>query len=89
MSNKTLILLFVVAVAGYWYYQNEYLPNRGSAEQQWRNNQMAMDKCVKQETTMAAAGGMAGVAMSLEDATEYCAGELNLYQQDGHWKKYQ
>ena len=88
MSSKTLILLAVVALAGYWYYQDVYLANRGSVEQQWRNNEMALDKCVKQETTMAAAAGMAGVAMSLEDATDYCAGELNLYRGDGRWKKY-
>ena len=45
-------------------------------------------KVIQMETTMAAAAGMAGVVMSLEDATDYCAGELGLYQEDGHWKKY-
>ena len=89
MSIRNLVLLGIVATGAYWYYQNEYLASRGTApEQQWQQNAAALDKCVKQETTMAAVGGMAGVSMSLEDANAYCAGELGLYEEDGHWKKY-
>ena len=89
MSIRNLVLLAVVALAAYWYYQHQYLPSRGTPlEQQWQQNAAALDKCVKQETTMAAGAGMAGVSMSLEDARAYCAGELGLYQEDGHWKKY-
>ncbi|TDG12439.1 hypothetical protein E2F43_12600 [Seongchinamella unica] len=89
MSIRNLVLLGVVAIAAYWYYQNQYQLSRGTPlEQQWQQNAAALDKCVKQETTMAAAAGMAGVSMSLEDARAYCAGELGLYPEDGHWKKY-
>ena len=90
MSLRNLIVIGVVLIGGYWYYQNMYLPGQGTPlEQQLQHNAKVMDKCVKQETTMAAASGMAGISMSLEDATEYCASENNLYQEDGQWHRYQ
>lgn len=89
MSTKTLIILGVIAVGAYWYYQNEYLGSRNTPlEQQWQQNAAVMEKCIKRETSMAASAGMAGVSMSLEDTTEFCAGEHGFYQEDGHWKKY-
>ena len=89
MSTKTIVLLGIVAFAAYWHYQNEYLASRGTPlEQQWQQNAALLEKCITQETSMAASAGMAGVSMSLEDTTEYCAGELGIYQEDGHWKKY-
>lgn len=86
---KNLIILGVVAMAAYWYYQSVYLPGQGTPlEEQWQQNAKLLDKCVKQETTMAAAAGLGGVSMSTEDATQYCAQENGLYQEDGYWKRY-
>ena len=89
MNLRNMVVVGVIVIAGYWYYQNMYLPEQGTPlARQWQENAKLIEKCVKQETTMAAAGGMAGISMSLEDATEYCASENGLYQEDGQWKKY-
>jgi hypothetical protein len=48
-----------------------------------------MQRCIKQEERMQAAGGLAGVADvgdSGKDAVRLCAQKNNLYLQDGEWR---
>ena len=41
---KNLIILGVVAMAAYWYYQSVYLPGQGTPlEEQWQQNAKLLD----------------------------------------------
>ena len=63
-------LIFYLAVAGlaYWYWSGPYQASRDTREiDVLRENAAIMQRCIKQEERMQAAGGLAGVALAQQD----------------------
>ncbi len=90
MGLREIIVLAVIAGAGYWAYENHFKGHRGSyQEAQWQKNADAMEKCVEREITVARLSVTAGVAADEGSAEAACADRLNLYREDGHWKSYE
>ena len=85
-------LIFYLAIAGlaYWYWSGPYQASKDTKEiDVLRENAAIMQRCIKQEERMQAAGGLAGVADvgdSGKDAERLCAQKNNLYLQDGEWR---
>jgi hypothetical protein len=88
--GKLVMILAVLGVA-YWYWSGPYkesAANSGSDE--LRENAAIMQRCIKQEERMQAAGGLAGVAdvgSGGQDAQTLCAEKNNLVLQDGKWHR--
>jgi len=88
---RNIVLLLVIAGAGYWYWSSQGPDARRAAEQQrLEENSRQMQRCINRERSMNAAaglggaGGMGGVA---EDAKALCAEKLGLYFAEGQWQK--
>ena len=85
-------LIFYLAIAGlaYWYWSGPYQASKDTTEiDVMRENAVIMQRCIKQEERMQAAGGLAGVADvgdSGKDAERLCAQKNSLYLQDGEWR---
>lgn len=89
MGVKEIIILAVIAGGGYWVYENYFQGHRGSyQEAQWEKNTADMRKCIDREITVARLSVTSGVAADEGNAEAACADRLNLYREDGHWKRY-
>ena len=85
---KLVILLAIIGLA-YWYWSGPYQKSAEQSEADLlRENAVTMQRCIKQEEHMEAAGslgGLADVGSMGKDAERVCADKYNLYLQDGHW----
>lgn len=86
--GKLIMLLAIIGIA-YWYWTGPYQESTATSEaDQLAENAAIMQRCIKQEERMEAAGGLAGlggVGGSGEDAEKLCAQKNNLHLQDGKW----
>jgi hypothetical protein len=85
---KVAIILAILGIA-YWYWSRPHEESTPTLEaDQLQNNAVAMQRCIKQEERMQAAGGVAGlgdVGSAGGDAEKVCAEKNNLYLRDGKW----
>jgi hypothetical protein len=84
-----LVLLLAIAGFAYWYWSGHL---QGSPEDRkvdrLQENAAIMQRCIKQEERMQAAGGLAGVADvggAGQDAEAVCARKNDLHRVDGQW----
>lgn len=85
MFTKLVVVLALFAAA-YWYWSGPYQQGQLSSEaKQLQLNARNMKKCMREEASMGAAAGMAGVGGIAGDPEKLCAQKYNLYQQDGQW----
>jgi hypothetical protein len=83
-----LIVLVVIVGAAYWYWSGPYQLGRVSPlERALQDNARDMERCVRRESSMNAAAGMAGGAVSGADNEALCAEKLGLYRSDGQWHR--
>jgi len=84
---RNLVVVLVIAGAGFWYWSNKGPDDRPSAEQQrLDDNASRMQRCIHREQSMNAAAGPGGVGGIVGDAKEICAEKLGLYFAEGHWQ---
>ena len=85
---KLVILLAIIGLA-YWYWSGTHQKSTETLEaDRLQENAVLMQRCIKQEGSMDAAGGLAGlgdVGSSGADAERLCAAKNKLYQRDGEW----
>ena len=83
---QRLIVIIVVAAAGYWYwtgpYQDRTNPNYAT---QLDNNDAAMSECIKSTTYKT---GLTGQGPNTDNVEATCAEELELYEDEGRWHSY-
>lgn len=85
MANKLIILMIVLAGA-YWYWSGPYQAGRQSGDAaQLQENSRNMKRCIRRETSVAAASAMAGAGVTAGDAQKLCAETYNLHLEDGQW----
>ena len=85
MFGKLIVIAALVA-GGYWYWSGPYQEGQHSGgEIQLRENAKTMERCIRREASVNAAGGMAGGAVDSGGAEKLCAGKHGLYLQDGQW----
>jgi hypothetical protein len=85
--GKVAIVLAILAIA-YWYWSRPHEDTPTLEADQLQNNAVTMQRCIKQEERMQAAGGVAGlgdVGSAGVDAEKVCAEKNNLYLRDGKW----
>jgi len=83
---RNLVVLLVIVGAGYWYWSSLGPESRRAAQQQHlEENDHRMQRCVKQEESMNAVGGLGGTGGIAGGAEEFCAKKLGLYLAEGHW----
>jgi hypothetical protein len=84
-------LAFFLAIIGiaYWYWSGPYQKSTETLEaDRLQENAVIMQRCIKEEGRMQAAGGVAGVGdvgSTGVDAERVCAEKNKLYLQDGKW----
>jgi hypothetical protein len=84
-------LLMIVAIIGiaYWYWSGSHQKSTEALEaERLQDNAVIMQRCIKEEERMQAAGGVAGVGdvgSTGADAERVCAAKNNLRLQDGKW----
>ena len=83
------ILFLALAGFAYWYWSGhrQDSPEARKADR-LQENAAIMQRCIKQEERMQAAGGLAGVGdvgASGEDAEAICARKNDLRRVDGEW----
>jgi hypothetical protein len=85
---KLAIYLAIIGFA-YWYWSGPYQESTRTTEaDQLQENAATMQRCIRQEQRMEAAGGLAGlggVGDSGVDAERLCAEKNNLHLLDGKW----
>lgn len=85
---KLAIILAIVGLA-YWYWSGSHQDAAQTSEaDRLQDNAATMQRCIKQEERMQAAGGVAGlgdVGSTGGDAEQVCAEKNNLYLRDGNW----
>lgn len=84
-----LVVLLAVIGIGYWYWSGPYQESTQTLEaDRLQENAVIMQRCIKQEERMQAAGGLGGlgdVGGSGVDAERLCADKNKLYLRDGKW----
>ena len=89
MGIKEIVLIALIAGAGYWVYENHFKGHRSSyQEAQWEKNAAEMRKCVEREISVARLSVTSGVAADEGGVEAACADRLNFYREDGYWKSY-
>lgn len=82
--------LAIIGIA-YWYWSGPYYESEVPVEtDRLQENAAIMQRCIRQEERMEAAGGLAGVGGvggSGADAERLCAQKNNLYLRDGEWHR--
>lgn len=85
---KLAIILAIIGFA-YWYWSGSHQDSAQTSEtDRLQDNAVIMQRCIKQEERMQAAGGVAGlgdVGSTEGDAEMVCAEKNNLYLRDGNW----
>ncbi len=85
---KLAIFLAIIGLA-YWYWSGPYQDSKQTSEaDQLQDNAVTMQRCIKEEERMQAAGGVAGlgdVGSTGADAEKLCAEKNNLHLRDGEW----
>jgi len=85
---KLVILLAIIGVA-YWYWSGIHQKSTQTLEaDRLQENAVLMQRCIKQEGSMDAAGDLAGLGdagSSGADAERLCAAKYKLYLRDGEW----
>jgi len=83
---QRLIVIVLVAGAGYWYWTGPYQDRvEPDYAQQLERNERALSQCIKNTTYQSGVTGRGPDAGSVE-AT--CARELDLYKDEGRWHSY-
>ena len=86
--TKLVVLLAIIGFA-YWYWSGPYQKSSETLEaDQLQDNAVLMQRCIKQEGSMDAAGGLAGVGdvgSGGADAERLCAAKYDLYLHNGKW----
>jgi len=86
MLGKIIVLLAAVAV-GYWYWSGPYQQGQQSGEEQRiKENARIMEGCMRQESSMNAATGMAGMGGVADDGRKLCADKYDLFFDEGEWR---
>ena len=87
---KLVILLAIIGLA-YWYWSGRDRETTQTLEaERLQDNAVIMQRCIKEEERMQAAGGVAGlgdVGSAGADAERVCAEKNNLSLQDGKWHR--
>ena len=83
-------LILAAILAGlYLYWSGPYQDSRpGGRDEQLQENARKMKQCIRREQSITAGAGMVGADAGVPDPEEYCAQQLNLYQQDGQWHSF-
>ena len=85
---KLACFLAIIGIA-YWYWSRPYQKSTETLEaDRPQDNAVIMQRCIKEEGRMQAAGGVAGVGdvgSTGVDAERVCAEKNKLYLQDGKW----
>jgi hypothetical protein len=84
-----LVMFLAIAGLAYWYWSGhrQDTPEARKADR-LQENAAIMQRCIKQEERMQAAGGLGGVVdagSSGVDAETLCAQRNNLHLVDGEW----
>jgi hypothetical protein len=85
---RLVIFLAIIGLA-YWYWSGHSRESTETLEaDRLQENAALMQRCIRQEGSMAAAGGVAGVGdvgSSGADAERLCAAKNHFYLRDGKW----
>ena len=85
MFSKLVVLLALIA-AGYWYWSGPYQEGlQPGSDKQLRENAKNMERCMRQEASMAGSAGMVGAVGVAGDGEKLCAQKYNLYLREGQW----
>lgn len=83
---QRLIVIALVAGAGYWYYTGPYQDRvNPDYATQLENNAADLSECIKSSSYRTSLSGEGPDASAVEAA---CAEELNLYEDGGRWHSY-
>jgi hypothetical protein len=84
-----LAIVLAIVGLGYWYWSGSSRQSAQTSEaERLQENAVIMQRCIREEERMQAAGGMAGlgdVGSTGVEAERVCAEKNNLYLQDGKW----
>ena len=84
---QRIILLAVIAYAGYWYWSGPYQARvNPDYQQQLKNNDEKMAACMRAKAYQL---GATGQGLGPEPAREACAQEHNVYEEGGRWHSYE
>ena len=84
---KSLIVLLVLAVVGFWYWTGPYqAESRAAAQERFAENDRIMNRCLRRESSMNAAAGTGGAGGLAGDSKTLCAEKHSLYFAEGQWR---
>lgn len=89
MSLRDLVISIALIIGCYWAYTTYFQGQQGNyQDMQFMENAKAMRKCMEREERLVTLSGNAGIAPKTNNVEAFCAGELNMYFDDGHWHKH-